>query len=73
MIPVCFLACSITKLFNILFSTFWLLFIESFYPNGADNNFKEAKIIYSNVMIISVCFGVLFVPAFGKVADVCNP
>lgn len=60
-------------MYNILFSTFWLLFIESFYPNGLDDGYKEAKKIYSNCMIISVVFGVMFVPLFGKVADVCNP
>ena len=73
MIPTCFIGCSITKLYNILFSTFWLLYIESFYPNGAADGYKEAKIIYSNVMIVSVVLGVMFVPIFGKVADVCNP
>lgn len=26
-IPICFIGCSITKLYNILFSNFWLLFI----------------------------------------------
>jgi hypothetical protein len=72
-IPLCFFAASITKLYNILFSTFWLLFIQSFYPNGADNDFKDAKMIYSNVMIVSVCFGILFVPLMAKVADSCNP
>lgn len=72
-IPLCFIGCSITKLYNILFSTFWLLFIQSFYPNGADSDFADAKKIYSNVMIASVVGGCIFVPIFGKVADVCNP
>ena len=73
MIPACFVGCGITKLYMILFSTFWLLYIESFYPDGQQDGYKEAKQIYSNVMIVSVVFGVIFVPLFGKVADVCNP
>jgi len=65
--------CGVTKLYNILFSTFWLLFIQSFYPNDSSDDYKEAKIIYSNVMMVSVVFGVLLVPVCGKIADTCNP
>lgn len=72
-LPICFVGCGVTKLYNILFSTFWLLFIQSFYPNGADSDYKEAKIIYSNVMMVSVVFGVMLVPVCGKIADTCNP
>ena len=34
LIPMCFIGFGITKLYNILFSNFWLLFIASFIPTG---------------------------------------
>lgn len=70
---MCFVAFGISKLYSVLFSTFWLLFIQSYYPNGQLNDYEEAKLIYSNVMIISIVFGVLLVPICGKIADTCNP
>lgn len=67
-----FIGCSITKLYAILFSTFWLLFITSFIGTKiADAN--QAKTIYANVMMVSVVLGVLFTPIVGKLADRINP
>ena len=37
------------------------------------DDYKQAKLIYSNVMVCSVVFGMLLVPLCGKIADVCNP
>lgn len=56
----------------VLFSTFWLLFITSFVGTEIAT-VDDAKIIYSNVMIVSVVFGVLLMPFLGKVVDVVNP
>lgn len=72
-IPLCYFGFSIAKLYSILFSTFWLLFIQSFYPNGRANDYEDAKLIYSNVMIISIVFGVIIMPIVGKISDTCNP
>ena len=73
LIPVCFVGFGITKLYNILFSNFWLLFIASFIPTGEVKDEEAAKLIYSNVMIVSVVLGLLIVPVAGKLADKFNP
>jgi uncharacterized membrane protein len=73
LIPVCFVGFGITKLYNILFSNFWLLFIASFIPSGKVANEKAAQLIYSNVMIVSVVLGLLVVPIAGRLADKYNP
>jgi MFS-type transporter involved in bile tolerance (Atg22 family) len=56
----------------VLFSTFWLLFITSFVGTKIDT-VDDAKIIYSNVMIVSVVFGLVLMPFLGKIVDVVNP
>jgi len=69
---VCFIGCGITKLYAILFSTFWLLFITSFIGTKI-KDVDQAKTIYSNVMMVSVVLGVLLVPVVGKMADRISP
>ena len=71
-IIVCFVGCGITKLYAILFSTFWLLFISSFIGTEIANA-DQAKTIYSNVMMVSVVLGVLLVPIVGRLADTIDP
>jgi len=73
LIPICFIGFGITKLYNILFSNFWLLFIASFIPTGQVKDEEAAKLIYSNVMIVSVVLGLLVVPIAGRLADKYNP
>jgi len=73
LIPLCFVGFGITKLYNILFSNFWLLFIASFITTGQVKNEEAAKLIYSNVMIVSVVLGLLIVPIAGRLADKYNP
>ena len=58
----------VTKIYSILFSTFWLLFILT----KTETN-EEALTIYQYVMIVSVICGVGFVPLAGKYADTVNP
>ena len=62
----------ITKIYNILFSTFWLLFICSFIPDEIADT-EEAEHIYANVMMVSVVFGIAGVPIIGKLTDVVSP
>jgi MFS family permease len=73
LIPVCFVGSGITKLYGILFSNFWLLFIASFIKTGEVENEEDAKLIYSNVMIVSVVLGILIVPVVGKLSDKYTP
>ena len=58
----------VSKLYSILFSTFWLLFILALEPNQ-----KKAQTIYQYVMIVSIVCGIAFVPLVGKLADNVNP
>jgi MFS-type transporter involved in bile tolerance (Atg22 family) len=69
---MCFIGCGIAKLYSILFSTFWLLFICSFIGTEI-SDVDQAKTIYSNVMMVSVVFGMLLVPLVGKMADTIDP
>jgi len=48
------------------------LFIASFIPGKVANE-EAAKLIYSNVMIVSVVLGLLVVPLAGRLADKYNP
>ena len=67
-VVVCLVGAMVTKLFSVLFSTFWLLFISSFIGTQIASP-DEAKKIYSNVMIASVVLGVITIPLVGKFAD----
>lgn len=49
------------------------MFIASFIPSGKVANEEAAKLIYSNVMIVSVVLGLLVVPLAGRLADKYNP
>ena len=62
----------ISKLYLILFSTFWLLFISSFIGTKIPDA-DAAKLIYSNVMMISVVIGCILAIGVGKVIDTFNP
>ena len=68
---VCFFACMVTRLYYVMFSTFWLLFLMSYKDDlyTAD----EAKQLYARVMIASVVFGTILVPLIGKGVDMYNP
>lgn len=72
MLIVCIIGACISRLYAILFSTFWLLFIASFIGTEIPNS-QAAETIYSNVMIVSVVLGVALVPLAGLVADKFNP
>ena len=69
---ICFIGCGITKLYAVLFSTFWLLYICSSIGTEIETE-DDAKQIYSNVMIVSVVLGLLLVPVVGRVADLIDP
>ena len=55
-----------------LFSTFWLLFITSFIGTKVDDK-DHAQKIYASVMIVSVIFGLLGMPALGIFVDKVSP
>ena len=72
-IPLMLAASTISKLYLLLFSTFWLLFISSFIGTEYVASADQAKIIYSNMMLVSVVLGVLGSPLMGYVVDNYNP
>lgn len=61
-----------TKLYTVLFSTFWLLFVSSFIGTKLENK-EQAQKIYSDVMLVSVVLSLLTIPLVGKVVDMFNP
>ena len=69
---ICFVGATITKLYSVLFSTFWMLFISSFIGTQIATP-DDAKTIYSSVMLVSVFLGVVTIPLVGKYADTLNP
>lgn len=62
----------LTKLYSILFSTFWLLFIQSFVGHEVASQ-KDAQQIYTNVMMTSIVVGTCSIHVVGKFSDKCNP
>jgi MFS-type transporter involved in bile tolerance (Atg22 family) len=62
----------VTKLYTVLFSTFWLLFVSSFIGTKLENK-EQAQKIYSDVMLVSVVLSLLTIPLVGKVVDMFNP
>ena len=70
---ICLFGSAISRLYSVLFSTFWLLYIASFIGSEYVENQEKAQMIYANMMIVSVVFGVTLVPLVGKIADKYNP
>lgn len=72
-IPLVLVASTLSKLYLLLFSTFWLLFISSFIGTEYVASADQAKLIYSNLMVVSVVLGVVGSPFMGMVVDNYNP
>jgi len=72
-IPITWCISMVTKIYSILFSTFWLLFILSFIKTGQVTSTEQAETIYQYVMIVSVICGAIFIPFIGRLADSVNP
>lgn len=74
MFPVLFVACSVTRLYFILFNIFWVLYLTSFV--GANNIFKsdkEVSIAYARLMLCSAVVAIIFSPLIGFFADKVSP
>lgn len=61
----------ISRLYFVMFSTFWLLYLLSYVPEYYDK--EKAESIYAKVMIVSVIFGLIFAPLWGKLVDTASP
>ena len=74
MFPMLFLASSVTRLYYVMFSTFWVLYLTSFV--GEDNIFKddsEVATAYAHLMLCSVAVAISFSPLIGIFADKVSP
>ena len=69
---VCFVGSSVTKLYSVLFSNFWLLFITSFIGTTVKDELQAAH-IYKYCMMVSVVVGCALMPFAGKFADSVRP
>ena len=67
-----FAASTTTKLYNVLFSTFYLLFITDFIGKQVKDA-DHAKQIYAQTMIVAVIFGCSGVFFIGKAIDNVSP
>jgi MFS family permease len=68
---VLFFGSAISRLYYVMFSTFWLLYLLSFVGTYYDK--AGAQDIYSRVMLCSVAGGVIVAPLIGKAVDSVNP
>ena len=61
---------SITRLLSVLFSLYLILWIQSFAATGVIESRDEGKVIYMNMMIISVVLSAFIFPFVGKLCDI---
>ena len=72
LIPVLFMASFITRLYYVMFSTFWILYLTSYVGTVFEDD-KEVSKCYSNLMLISIVFGIAFSPLIGMFTDRVSP
>ena len=65
----CLVGASITRLLSVLFSTYLILWIQSFPGLSQD---EQSKNIYFNMMIISVVISSIVLPVLGRYIDNCS-
>ena len=74
MFPVLFVACTVTRLYFILFNVFWVLYLTSFVGvNKIFKSDKEVSIAYAHLMLCSAAVTILFSPLIGIFADRVSP
>lgn len=72
MIPVLFFACSVTRLYYVMFSTFWVLYLTSFVGTIFKDD-EEVSDAYANLMLCSVTVAIAFSPCIGIFIDRVSP
>ena len=70
--PVLFFASSVTRLYYVLFSTFWVLYLTSYVGDILEND-DEVSSLYANLMLCSVTIGLTFSPLIGAFSDRISP
>ena len=61
----------VSKLYIVMFSCFWLLYLSSYVGELYDD--KGAQTLYAKVMVASIIVGGLLAPVTGKLVDKVNP
>ena len=70
--PVLFLASMVTRLYYVMFSTFWVLYLTSCVGEYLEDDAEVSK-LYAKLMIISVVIGLAFSPFIGMITDKVSP
>lgn len=75
---MCIVGGTITKLISVLFSTYLILWIQTFVTgtNGSARilgSKEQGKTIYSNIMVIATLISAFVLPVVGKVCDSYTP
>ena len=66
------MASFITRLYYVMFSTFWILYLTSYVGTVFEDD-KEVSKCYSNLMLCSVVVGITFSPLIGMFTDRVSP
>lgn len=72
LIPVLFIASAVARLYYVMFSTFWILYLTSFVGTILDDDEQVSK-LYANLMLCSVTAGLAFSPLVGIFTDKVSP
>ena len=72
LLPVLFVASCVTRLYYILFSTFWVLYLTSYVGTLLEDD-KQVSTLYANLMLCSVIVALSFSPLIGLGVDRFSP
>ena len=70
--PVLFFASLVARLYFVMFSTFWILYLTSYVGTILEDD-KEVSSLYAKLMMISIIIGLSFSPIVGFFADRVTP
>ena len=65
----CFISVTVTKLLQVLYSVYLMLWILNFVETGVLVDQDEAKIVYKNILFDGVIAVLITLPILGKLAD----
>ena len=72
MFPVLFFACFVTRLYYVMFSTFWILYLTSYVGTVLVDD-EEVTQVYAKLMMCSVGFAIALSPIIGIFTDKFSP
>ena len=70
--PVLFIASMVTRLYYVMFSTFWILYLTSYVGIHLEND-EEVSDLYAKLMLLSVVIGIALSPIIGMIVDRVSP